>query len=46
MILIEIKAYKIYNNYLAVNNINFKIEKNKTVGMLDQMVVVKLLQLA
>ena len=35
MILIEIKKLtKIYNNYLAVNNINFKIEKNKTVGML------------
>ena len=25
---------KIYNNYLAVNRINFKIEKNKTVGLL------------
>ncbi len=25
---------KIYNNYLAVNKINFKIEKNKTVGLL------------
>tara|TARA_B100002051_G_C16563990_1_gene549043 strand:- start:124 stop:858 length:735 start_codon:yes stop_codon:yes gene_type:complete len=35
VILIEIKKLtKIYNNYLAVNNINFKIEKNKTVGML------------
>ncbi len=25
---------KIYSNYLAVNKINFKIEKNKTVGLL------------
>ena len=25
---------KIYKNYLAVNKINFKIEKNKTVGLL------------
>ena len=32
---IEIKNLtKIYNNYLAVNKINFKIEKNKTVGLL------------
>ena len=25
---------KIYNNYLAVNKINFQIEKNKTIGLL------------
>ena len=25
---------KIYNKYLAVNKINFQIEKNKTVGLL------------
>ena len=25
---------KIYNQYLAVNKINFQIEKNKTVGLL------------
>ena len=25
---------KIYKKYLAVNNINFKIEKNKTIGLL------------
>ena len=32
---IEIKKLsKIYNNYLAVNKIDFKIEKNKTVGLL------------
>tara|TARA_Y100001958_G_C21234467_1_gene560628 strand:- start:1230 stop:1961 length:732 start_codon:yes stop_codon:yes gene_type:complete len=32
---IEIKNLsKIYNNYLAVNKINFAIEKNKTVGLL------------
>ena len=32
---IEIKNLsKIYNNYLAVNKINFTIEKNKTVGLL------------
>ena len=35
MIFIEIKKLsKIYNKYLAVDNINFKIEKNKTVGLL------------
>ena len=46
MILIEIKKLtKIYNNYLAVNNINFKIEKNKTVGMLGPNGCGKLLQL-
>tara|TARA_Y100000591_G_C21643012_1_gene598872 strand:+ start:100 stop:831 length:732 start_codon:yes stop_codon:yes gene_type:complete len=28
------KLTKIYNNYLAVNNINFQIEKNKTIGLL------------
>ena len=33
--LIEIKKLsKIFNNYLAVNEINFFIEKNKTVGLL------------
>ena len=32
---IEIKNLsKIYNNYLAVNKINFAIEKNKTIGLL------------
>ena len=32
---IEIKKLtKIYNSYIAVNNINFIIEKNKTVGLL------------
>ena len=32
---IEIKKLtKIYNNYQAVNNISFEIEKNKTVGLL------------
>ena len=32
---IEIKNLtKIYNNYLAVNRINFVIEKNKTIGLL------------
>ena len=32
---IEIKNLtKIYNNYLAVNKINFVIEKNKTIGLL------------
>ena len=32
---IEIKNLtKIYNKYLAVNKINFKIEKNKTIGLL------------
>ena len=32
---IEIKKLtKIYNKYLAVNNINFQIEKNKTIGLL------------
>ena len=36
---------KIYNNYLAVNKINFKIEKNKTVGLLVLMVVEKQQQL-
>ena len=25
---------KIYNNFLAVNKINFQIEKNKTIGLL------------
>ena len=40
---IEIKNLtKIYNNYLAVNKINFEIEKNKTIGCLVQMVVEKL----
>ena len=28
------KLTKIYNNYLAVNSINFQIEKNKTIGLL------------
>ena len=33
--LIEIKKLsKIYNNYLAVDKIDFEIEKNKTVGLL------------
>ena len=32
---IEIKKLtKIYNNFLAVNKINFQIEKNKTIGLL------------
>ena len=32
---IEIKELtKIYNNYIAVDKINFEIEKNKTVGLL------------
>ena len=32
---IEIKKLtKTYNNYQAVNNISFEIEKNKTVGLL------------
>ena len=32
---IEIKELKkIYNNFCAVNNINFQIEKNKTIGLL------------
>ena len=32
---IEIKNLsKIYNDYLAVNKINFQIEKNKTIGLL------------
>ena len=32
---IEIKNLsKIYNKYLAVNNINFEIDKNKTLGLL------------
>ena len=31
---IEIKVTKIYNKYLAVNNVDFIIEKNKTVGLL------------
>tara|TARA_B100001057_G_scaffold498772_1_gene606977 strand:- start:2343 stop:3074 length:732 start_codon:yes stop_codon:yes gene_type:complete len=32
---IEIKNLsKVYNNYLAVNKINFQIEKNKTIGLL------------
>ena len=32
---IEIKKLtKIYNNYLAVNKINFKIKKNDTLGLL------------
>ena len=32
---IEIKNLsKIYNNYLAVDKINFQIEKNKTSGLL------------
>ena len=25
---------KIYNKYVAVNKVNFKIEKNKTIGLL------------
>ena len=25
---------KIYNEYVAVNKVNFKIEKNKTIGLL------------
>ena len=32
---IEIKNLtKVYNKYLAVDNINFQIDKNKTVGLL------------
>ena len=32
---IQIKELtKIYNNYIAVDKINFEIEKNKTVGLL------------
>ena len=32
---IEVKNLsKKFNNFLAVNNINFKIEKNKTLGLL------------
>ena len=39
---IEIKNLtKIYNKYLAVNKINFEIDKNKTLGLLVQMVVEK-----
>tara|TARA_B100000242_G_scaffold179159_1_gene128520 strand:- start:245 stop:976 length:732 start_codon:yes stop_codon:yes gene_type:complete len=34
-VFIEIKKLtKIYNNYQAVNNISFEIEKNKTIGLL------------
>ena len=40
---IEIKELtKIYNNYIAVDKINFEIEKNKTVGLLGPMVAEKL----
>ena len=32
---IEIRSLtKIYNKYLAVDNINFEIERNKTIGLL------------
>ena len=32
---IEIKKLtKVYSNFLAVNKINFQIEKNKTIGLL------------
>ena len=36
---------KKFKNTIAVNNINFDIEKNKTIGLWAQMVVEKLLQL-